>query len=99
MKRVLRYGIAIDDQPHEVPTGVPVLFARTERNRLTGLEALVDVWFEQETPDDWPASDYDSTTQQVQIVGTGHPVPSEWRWLSSFLDGPLVWHLYQVVTP
>ena len=96
MKRVLHYTVAINDRAHEVPRGVPVLFARGERNRLPGFEKYVDVWFEVPTPDDWPRSDHTAGTQQVQVVGTGHPVPDEWRWLASMVDGPLVWHLYEV---
>lgn len=96
MKRVLRYEVVIDDQPHEVPRGVPVLM---ERKTWAGVPSMpvIDVWFEIHVPGaDWNPAEYEPQTQKVQIVGTGQPVPDAWRWLRSYVDGGLVWHLYEV---
>jgi hypothetical protein len=32
----------------------------------------------------------------VQAFGTGQPIPDGAVWLASCLDGPLVWHVYEV---
>lgn len=95
-KRVLRYTVTINDTPVTVPAGSPVLFGRSDRRQRLGLEHLIDVWFEVTTPDDWPTTDDVRRMQEVQIFGTGHPIPSDAHWLASFIDGPLVWHLYSL---
>ena len=57
-----------------------------------------------QTPDDaWPTIWVELDTDEPQrdrkfaIIGTGHPVPTGYRHCGSTLDGPYVWHVYEVV--
>ncbi len=34
--------------------------------------------------------------RQFQIFGTGHDIPDHARYIGTTLDGPFVWHLYEV---
>lgn len=56
----------------------------------------IEVWVQVDVPDNFPADGPLPRTRQVIIVGTGHVVPLDTTWLASCLDGPLVWHLYQL---
>ena len=33
--------------------------------------------------------------RRIQVVGTGHEIPGDWRHVGSLQDGPFVWHLFQ----
>jgi len=89
-KQVRRYDVSITE-PTQVPAGAAVLFGRTARHHKAGDEAVVDAWFEVTLPD---GAAPDCPMQEVQVFGTGHLIPLDAQWLASFIDGPLVWHLY-----
>ena len=93
-RRVLRYEIPVDDKAHPIPRG-PVLMVTPWRLIQTSPAGRVEVWIETEIPDNWPNSD-PSTTRDVVVVGTGQLLPDGSRWLGSCLDGPMVWHLYEL---
>lgn len=44
----------------------------------------------------WALVDPDAPTERVQleIYGTGHPIPDGRTFIGSWLDGPFVWHLF-----
>lgn len=94
MKTIYRYDVPIDDAPHAIPPGQIVLFDRSARHRTPGPAGLVDVWVEvDELEAGIEPGEY---SRAVQIVGTGQPVPDDWAWVTSFVDGALVWHLYDL---
>ncbi|KAA0117846.1 hypothetical protein CIW48_26955 [Methylobacterium sp. P1-11] len=33
--------------------------------------------------------------RRIQVVGTGHDIPENWRYVGSVQDGPYVWHCFQ----
>lgn len=39
--------------------------------------------------------DHPEVERQIQVVGTGHDIPNNWRYVGSLQDGPYVWHLFQ----
>ncbi len=95
-KRVLRFEVPVDADPHPLPDA-PIVFARRDPNPF-GLGASLQVWVEVSTLDDWPASEPPVGTRQVQVVSTGDPVPDSWTWLASFADGAALGHLFEVNT-
>lgn len=93
-KRVLRYDVPVDADPHSIPDA-RIVFVRRDPNPF-GLGAAAQVWIEVPTPDDWPVSEPTVGTRQVQVVETGDPVPNSWVWLASFADGATLLHLFGV---
>ena len=89
MRRVLRYVIPLDDRTHDVAEGLPVLCA-TRNNHVNGPE----LWVEADCPDDFPVSGPE--VRPVQAFGTGHVIPDGAEHLGSCIDGPFVWHLYDM---
>lgn len=35
--------------------------------------------------------------RQFRVVGTGHDVGASWAYISSFDQGPLIWHAFEVL--
>jgi hypothetical protein len=48
----------------------------------------------------WTEVDPDApfSTTQFMVVGTGWDVPDDYEHVGTYLNGPLVWHLYQAQT-
>lgn len=63
-----------------MPIGARTLFFAMQ-NGLPTLWALVD-----------PLAERHSCA--VYVIGTGHPVPDETRYVGSVLDGEFVWHCF-----
>lgn len=93
-RRVLRYEIPVDDHPYAIPQG-RVLMAHPWRESQVVPAGRVELWVEVIVPDDFPSSG-PAQDRLVQVFGTGHPLTDAGRWLASCLDGPLVWHVYEV---
>lgn len=96
MRRILRWDVPIDDQPHGIGAG-PVVHVDCRPPQIVGLPAdRVEVWTEERMPDD---GSFPSPTRKVQVFGTGHQLPTEvGRPLGStqHWEGRLMWHLYTV---
>lgn len=92
-RRVLRYEIAVNDQPQPIAAG-RVLMAQPHRQAQRSPAGRVEVWVDAALPVDWPASS--PAMRLVQAFGTGQPIPDGAVWLASCLDGPLVRHVYEV---
>lgn len=88
MKSVLRFDVAIDDQPHDVPAASVVAFGCGPTRADFGFEVMLDLWLE--VPDGLEA------TQSVQVVAERRPVSDDWTHLATAIDGRSVWHLYQL---
>ena len=46
----------------------------------------------------WAEVDLSNMTPQLRrftIVGTGQPIPDDWKYLSTWQEPPFVWHLYE----
>jgi hypothetical protein len=101
VRRVLRWEVPVDDQWHDIGGGKVVHV--DNRPTLPGLPSgRVEVWTEEPTPEDWPATERGMVPlRNVIVVGTGHPIPDEaTTHLGSVLDadGRLVWHLYEATS-
>lgn len=94
VKRILRFEVPVDDQPHPIPDA-RVVFGRHDPNPF-GLGASAQVWVEVSTLDGWPAEPLPVGDRLVQVVSTGDPVPESWTWLTSFADGTALLHLFEV---
>jgi hypothetical protein len=85
-KRVLKWVVPVDDQPHEIGCGKVVHVACQ-----SGPE-LVMVWTEEHAPGK------PEQTREVQVYGTGHQVPMFAEHVGSVVTagGALVWHVYEL---
>lgn len=97
-RRVLRYEIPINDQPHKIPAGKILQLHPYRMRAITGERNRVEVWIETTVPDNWPHAE-PIGSRQVQIFGTGQPLPEDATHLASTVDDRLVWHLYQLGDP
>lgn len=88
-RRVLRFEIPIDDQPHKLPSGRVVMVSENRR----GFPNRVEVWVDTEEGENLARG----TSQKLQVFGTGHPVPEDALWVGSCRADPLVWHVFEVV--
>lgn len=96
-RRVLRYVVPIDGQVHEIADG-RVLMAAPQRDAVWPAREL-EVWVEAEiltrVRTDPPLPLEPAATSDVQVVGTGEPLPADAEHLASCIDDRLVWHLYR----
>lgn len=97
-RRVLRFEIPVDDRPHEIAAGRPVLVTmyRGPEERFDRVEVWIETW----VPFGWPSRE-NPEKQLVQVFGTGHRLPDgqiEHMGSCFAADGRLVWHLYEVAS-
>jgi hypothetical protein len=94
-RRVLRYDVPVDDQPHLVGGG-RVLHVGSQFPRPTGTPQVA-LWCEEELHEDWPGSEPLRPQRWVQVFGTGDRLPdAAFRHLGTALGAGLVCHLYEV---
>jgi hypothetical protein len=88
MRKMFRYTVPVDDQPHEFTlTGDPVAVAIGEHGSVGW---SVEFWAEFD--EDAGASD-----RAFQVFGTGHPLPDAARWVGTCpRTAGLIFHLYEV---
>lgn len=85
IKRVFRYEVPVDDQPHTIRlTCNPLKVAAAN-------VSTVEFWAEHE-------GDEYAIPRTFRVYGTGHPIPSRARWWGTTgrVDG-LVWHLFELL--
>lgn len=105
-RRVLRYVVPIDDHAHEIAAGYVVMAAprRGEADPVRNLEVWVETEVlshgEGQLGDPRAANAITPTaTCDAQVFGTGQMLPDDAEHLASCINGPLVWHLYEVEAP
>jgi hypothetical protein len=84
-RRMFRYVVSVDDEPHVVPLShSPVAVA------AIGAWS-VEFWAEH-------TEDAPQVNRAFQVFGTGHPLPDDARWVGTCARtaGGLVWHLYEI---
>lgn len=86
-RQPLRYTIPVNDEPYQLPAG-KILHLSEQRKQSLGAVHNVEVWIEVEIPV--------NTSQTLRIIGTGQDIPDGAQHLATALDGPYVWHLYQL---
>lgn len=84
-KRVLKWTVPVDDQPHFIGTGQVVHVA------CQAGPYEVQVWTEEPWGSEPTESPYG---RRARAYGTGHAVPGGWIHIGSVIDLGLVWHLY-----
>jgi hypothetical protein len=87
---VLKWPVDVDDQPHTIGGGKVVHVACQDDD-----PRVVTVWTIEPRPgtNQWPNS-----TREVQIFGTGHPLPLFATHVGTALTmrGTLVWHCFEL---
>lgn len=85
-RRMYRYVVSVDDQPHTValshsPVAVAAIGAFS-----------VEFWAEH--------TEGETVNRAFQVFGTGHPLPGDARWVGTCprTEAGLVWHLYEVAS-
>ena len=85
-RKMFRFEIPVDDAPHPFTIGGVPVAAATD----AGDPSMVEFWAEHGLP---------LEEVQLQIFGTGQPIPETARWCATCPRHPgsgLVWHLYEV---
>ena len=90
MRRIFRFELPLDDQPHEVAEGTVVLVAPDR----AGNDA-VEAWVEVPDPETWVSTGEPS--QRLQVFGTGFEIPENALWRGSCAAGTFIWHVYRIV--
>lgn len=94
-RRILRIELKVDDQARELPAGKIVHFSDYRKKHITHEQNRVEVWVEAHMEGESLLAGTIGT-QQVQVFGTGQPIPDGAEHLASSLAGPFVWHLYRL---
>lgn len=91
-RRVFRWVIPVDDQPHKMGGG-PVVMVDTR-----GSTDTVEVWTIEMVDDKTFVSL--NRERRAQVFGTGHPIPFESEHVGSAITpgNVLVWHLFREKT-
>lgn len=95
--RILRWKVPVDDRPHPIGRGQACHVAVRPESVRRGLNE-VEVWTLEQVPDSFPSCP-EVFMRQVQVVGTGQPLPTGWVFhVGSCLESarPLVWHVIEV---
>lgn len=83
VRRILKWSVPVDDNPHEIGRGPVVHVACQSR------PDSIEVWTDEfDTQGRVP-------TRVAQVYGTGHPIPADLQHVGSVLTfgGQLVWHV------
>jgi hypothetical protein len=86
MKTIHKYPISNGVFELKIPAGAKILDAFVQ-------DGEPFLWAEVETFNQLQ-------TERFMTLGTGHPFPSSVRsytYISTFQDGPYIWHLYQII--
>lgn len=86
-RRMLRYEVAVNDEPQDFLVGDPVHVA-------AGRYDVVEFWAE------WDDEHPPTGERTFQVFGTGQPLPHQATWIGTADRTPegLVWHLYELLT-
>lgn len=101
MKRVLKWFVPIDDQPHEIGlgpvTGVEMATRPIDPYSTNPIRSGVYVWTEEPYFVDAPIDTWEylrmTQRKRAQVVGTGQPFDSNGTVVGTVRDGDFVWHL------
>jgi hypothetical protein len=98
-RRILRWEVPVDDQPHKIGGG-RVVHVAIRPQRIQGRDHRVEVWTDETLASEWPEGP-DPQTATVQVFGTGQRLPEttgEHVGAAIEPDGVLVWHVVRVRT-
>lgn len=81
-KAVHRYEVPVDDRAH----------AHTLTGKIVHVDSrtrgIVEFWAIH--------TDANPIERRFRVYGTGHAVPAGLDWCGTAIDGPFVWHLFEV---
>ena len=87
MKKIYKYGIVMEGLPDlklHLPKGAKVVHVGTQA------PGQVNFWVE------LPPMTVTYENRLFRVYETGHPIEDEAIWCGTTMDGPFVWHLYEI---
>jgi len=86
MKTVWKYDLLVrgETEIYDIPMGSRVIKVECRQPQLLSFWAEVD-------------TEKNKEKREFVIVGTGHPIPENYEYVGTALDGWYVWHLYEKV--
>lgn len=83
-RTIWKYQLELTDGPqeHAVPKAAILLLVAEQYGKPT-------MWFEV-----W--AEAEKIPRAFYVVGTGHEIPADGKWLGSLQMPPFVWHVYEV---
>lgn len=93
-RRMHRYTVPVDDQPHGFDLAPLAMSPTVEATRLDDGRYAVAFWSEHD-------ENASTMTRSFQVFGTGHPLPPGASFVGTAprtAEG-LVWHLYELADP
>jgi hypothetical protein len=83
MKTIYKYQLTLSDSPITMPKGAEILTVKLQNDTPT-LWALIDTDI------------YLEESRLIVIRGTGHPVEDNAKYITTYMDGPFVWHAFEL---
>jgi hypothetical protein len=83
MKAIYKYQLSNSDNPITLVKGAKILTVKLQNDTPT-LWALVDT------------DEYLQETRLIVIRGTGHDIEDNAKYITTYMDGPFVWHAFEL---
>jgi hypothetical protein len=83
MKTIYKYQLTLSDSPITIPKGAEILTVKLQNDTPT-LWALVDT------------DEYLQEGRLIVIRGTGHTIEDNAKHITTYMDGPFVWHVFEL---
>jgi len=83
MKTIYKYQLTLSDNPITMIKGAEILTVKLQNDTPT-LWALVDT------------DEYLQESRLIVIRGTGHTIEDNAKHITTYMDGPFVWHVFEL---
>ena len=83
MKTIYKYQLTLSDNPITMIKGAEILTVKLQNGTPT-LWALVDT------------NEYLEESRLIVIRGTGHDIEDNAKYITTYIDGPYVWHIFEL---
>tara|TARA_R110000796_G_scaffold221735_1_gene337911 strand:- start:81 stop:344 length:264 start_codon:yes stop_codon:yes gene_type:complete len=83
MKTIYKYQLTLSDSPITMPKGAEILTVKLQNDTPT-LWALIDTYVGLEE------------SRLIVIRGTGHHIEDNAKYIATYVDGPFVWHIFEL---
>ena len=83
MKAIYKYPLNLSNNPIAMIKGAEILTVNLQNDTAT-LWALIDPYEGLEE------------SRLIVIRGTGHPIEDNAKYIATYVDGPFVWHIFEL---
>ena len=83
MKTIYKYQLTLSDSPITMPKGAEILTVKLQNDTPT-LWALIDTYVGLEE------------SRLIVIRGTGQAIEDNAKYITTYMDGPFVWHVFEL---